>query len=335
MPVPSSISDLSTTAGSNYPGGGESPITADDYFRAHASFIAQMAGLYSVAGSSTPVAYQLWADTTAGSLKIRNGANSAWIVLGPLSSPVVRQGHIAGLIPSTAGSSATITVSAGEATDGTNAETLVLASAISKTTSAWAVGSTNGGLDTGTIANSTGYYVWLIKRPDTGVVDALLSLSATAPTMPANYTLKRLIGYAKTTGSALWIKFTAYETAGGGIRHIWGAALTQDITVASSVNTRVLQALSVVPIGVSVTALMRAYLSHSAAIAVVICSPDEVDAAPNVAGAPLANLRLAASGDTACDLEIQTDTSGQVAFRCSATTAVLRGVTRGFEWSRR
>lgn len=38
-------------------------------------------------GPSEPtetVAYMLWADTTAGLLKLRNAANSAWIVLGPL-----------------------------------------------------------------------------------------------------------------------------------------------------------------------------------------------------------------------------------------------------------
>ena len=38
----------------------------------------------------------------------------------------------------------------------------------------WAVGSGNGGLDEGTLTDST-YHEWLIKRPDTGVVDALLS----------------------------------------------------------------------------------------------------------------------------------------------------------------
>lgn len=42
MPVPASINDLSTTAGSNYPAGSESPATLDDYQRAHASFIAQL-----------------------------------------------------------------------------------------------------------------------------------------------------------------------------------------------------------------------------------------------------------------------------------------------------
>jgi hypothetical protein len=41
MPVPSSITDLSQTAGSNSPASSESPITADDYLRSNASFIAQ------------------------------------------------------------------------------------------------------------------------------------------------------------------------------------------------------------------------------------------------------------------------------------------------------
>ena len=35
-------------------------------------------------GAITPVAYQFWADTTAGKLKQRNAANTSWIVLGDL-----------------------------------------------------------------------------------------------------------------------------------------------------------------------------------------------------------------------------------------------------------
>jgi hypothetical protein len=42
MPVPSVINDLSTVVASNSPAGSESPATADDYFRAHAAFIAQL-----------------------------------------------------------------------------------------------------------------------------------------------------------------------------------------------------------------------------------------------------------------------------------------------------
>lgn len=58
---------------------------------------------------------------------------------------------------------------------------------------AWAVGTNQGGLDTGSVSDTT-YYVWLIQRSDTGVVDALFSLSSTAPTMPTNYDRKRLLG---------------------------------------------------------------------------------------------------------------------------------------------
>lgn len=65
----------------------------------------------------------------------------------------------------------------------------------------WSVGTGQGGLDTGSVANST-YYVWLIQRPDTGVVDALFSLSSTSPTMPSNYTRKRLIGKFTRAASA-------------------------------------------------------------------------------------------------------------------------------------
>lgn len=40
MPVPNAITDLSQTANSNSPSGSESPITTDNYLRAHAAFIA-------------------------------------------------------------------------------------------------------------------------------------------------------------------------------------------------------------------------------------------------------------------------------------------------------
>ncbi|MEN7529347.1 phage tail protein [Cupriavidus sp. DL-D2] len=44
------------------------------------------------AAPPTPYAYQMWADTNTGLLKIRNGANSAWVTLGLLDVPLL--GHI-------------------------------------------------------------------------------------------------------------------------------------------------------------------------------------------------------------------------------------------------
>jgi hypothetical protein len=66
---------------------------------------------------------------------------------------------------------------------------------------AWAIGDDAGGND-GTVLPVSGiYYVWLIKNPTTGNVDALGSTSPTAPTTPAGYTIKRLIGAWLTDAS--------------------------------------------------------------------------------------------------------------------------------------
>lgn len=56
-----------------------------------------------------------------------------------------------------------------------------------------------GALDTGTKANSTWYYIWLISN---GIVDRLLaSVSSTSPTMPTGYSYRKLIGACKTNAS--------------------------------------------------------------------------------------------------------------------------------------
>lgn len=50
------------------------------------------------------------------------------------------------------------------------------------------------GLDTGSEASSTWYYIWVIYNSSTTTSAGLLSVSATAPTMPSGYTYKALIG---------------------------------------------------------------------------------------------------------------------------------------------
>lgn len=112
-----------------------------------------------------------------------------------ISAPL--KGHLFGMVLSNNATDAVndIDISAGEcASTETNPVLMVLSSSLTKRLdAAWAVGSGNGGLDTGSIANTT-YHVWAIQRSDTGVVDALFSASATSPTMPSNYDRKRRIG---------------------------------------------------------------------------------------------------------------------------------------------
>lgn len=96
-----------------------------------------------------------------------------------------------------------VDIAPGSCRDDGDAANLRLASVLTKQLdAAWSVGDDQGGLDTGSIAATTLYAVWLIKRSDTGVVDALFSTSFTSPTMPTNYDLKRLIGSVYTDGSS-------------------------------------------------------------------------------------------------------------------------------------
>lgn len=127
------------------------------------------------------------------------------------------QGYYFGLGLTTATGDATndVTVAAGAiAASSSPYNLLQLTSAITKQVdAAWAVGNNAGGLDTGSVGNNT-YYIIPIGRPDTGVVDILLSLSATAPTMPANYTLKGpAIGFftrtAGVNGPITWLTTSA------------------------------------------------------------------------------------------------------------------------------
>lgn len=115
------------------------------------------------------------------------------------------RGLLSGATLSTAGGSGTMSIAAGAAQDSTNAYWMALASAFTKTTGAWAVGTGNGGkLSAAAAANNTVYHWFLIARTDTGVIDVGFDLSPTAPTMPTNYTLFRRIGSWLTDGSAQW-----------------------------------------------------------------------------------------------------------------------------------
>jgi len=183
------------------------------------------------AGTSITVSYD-----TSGRPVINNSAPN-----------VVLRNYIAGLTMSTAGSSGTMTIAAGTATDSTNAAYMTLAASIAKTTSSWAVGSAQGGLDTGAIANSTWYHFYEINRPDTNVTDVIFSLSASAPALPANYTIYRRIGSGKTDASAHWILF-----AQNGDEFTWDVPVN-DVNVSNPGTSAVTRTVTV-PTGITVFA---------------------------------------------------------------------------------
>jgi len=167
---------------------------------------------------------RLLALGAAGTVLTSAGATAApTFTAGASGSPT---SYITGLAPAWS-TTTTLSVAAGKARDDADAADIALASAMTKSLSAWAAGTGNGGLDTGTIAASTYYYIWLIKRTDGTAVDVLLSLSGTAPTMPANYTIKRCIGRIRTNASSQinqLIMISANPSVGG--CEIWTTAET-------------------------------------------------------------------------------------------------------------
>lgn len=234
--------------------------------------------------------------------------------------------YIAGLTLSTAGSSATFGIAAGLAQDSTNAAVMSLGSAYTKTTSSWAVGSGNGALDTGSIANNTWYHVYLIQRSDTSVVDVLISTSASSPTMPTNYDRKRRIGSMKTNGSAQWTAFIQ-----NGDQFKW-VTWSYDYSGTSGATTRQNLTLNV-PTGVVVFPLLIAQNQTGAAGGdyLLLTSLDETDSTPAVG--LLHCYAAGASGTKGNPAEVtslHTDTSARIGRRSFVTDAPIDIQTMGW-----
>lgn len=87
------------------------------------------------------------------------------------------RGYISGLILSPNATTTKVDISAGQCTDSLNTTTLYNSATLTKSTSAWAVGTGNGGMDVGTIPASCTVHIYAINRSDTNVTDAILSLA--------------------------------------------------------------------------------------------------------------------------------------------------------------
>lgn len=226
-------------------------------------------------------------------------------------------------------------IAVGGAMDATGAYWMKLASALTKQSdAAWAVGSAAGGLDTGAVGNND-YYIWLIARSDTGVVDVLYSLSSTAPTMPANYDYKRLIGWFKRSGGAI-VAFHTYEAEGGGLEFTWDAP-TLDVSLTNTLTTSRRTDAVKVPLNFSVIAHLNVLVYDAAAANYAnICCPDQTDAAVDGVVAPGANQGNQLFTYSWSQMKVRTSSAGLIAARSVLSTVdTYKVVTVGFNWARR
>lgn len=288
--------------------------------QAYDADLAALAGLSGVRGDIIYRDADQWQRLPKGTagLVLTQGAND------PTWSSAVLRSYLSGLTLSAAGSTATFGIAAGVAADSTNASMMALASAYTKTTSAWAVGTGNGALDSGAIANNTWYHVYLIQRVDTGVVDVIFSTSASAPTLPADYTLYRRIGSIRTNGSAQWVKFSQ-----NGDEFLWDV-VTGDVAVTNLGTTATLYTLTV-PTGVKVNALFRAaFKSASVNVVGVVTSPDESDQG-TAAATGMGTFNVPVAGNySILHLNIRTNTSAQIRARADTASSTFNVSTYGW-----
>jgi hypothetical protein len=272
-----------------------------------ADWVFSIAGQPGSAGAGALLAANNLSDVADKPTAIRN-----------LGVPAIMRSYLAGLTLSTAGASSTFGIAPGVATDSTNTDVMALASAYTKTTSAWAVGTGNGALDTGTIAANTWYHAYLIKRPDTGVVDVLISLSATAPTLPANYTLFRRIGSMKADGSSQWVAFSQ-----NGDEFLW-LAQVDDASAVAVPASATLVTLSV-PLGVKVNVLLNVQQTYanSTPTNLQVYSPDQPTTGT-------VGVSLAITGSVVDSVNVRTNTSSQVYVKGSSANGTYYITTLGW-----
>lgn len=260
-----------------------------------------------------------------------SGANNDITSLTALTSINILSGYLFGCTLSTAGSSATMSIAAGKAQDSTGVQLMTL-TAIAKTTSAWAVGTGNGGLDTGSIANSTWYHFYVIRRPDTGVVDVVFSTSASAPTLPTNYTQYRRIGSGKTNGSAQW---TSFVQDGDYFRWLTGVL---DVNATNPGTASVSATLSA-PTGVNVEAFGQVVLKQTTTVTLLYMRDlAATDEAVSSTAAPLASIGTDTVNGAliAGTFSLRTNTSAQIGYRLNISdgSVIVRIVTAGWKDSR-
>ena len=213
-----------------------------------------------------------------------------------------------------------IDIAAGQARDGGNAVNIVLSAITKQIDAVWAVGTDQGGLDTGTVAADTWYHMWAIRRSDTGVSDALFSTSATSPTMPTNYDQKRRIGAVLTDSSSNILGFSQ-----NGDEFMWDDP-PSDYSVASPGTSAITTTLSV-PTGVVVWARANFYQSTGS---VIYVSPLDVDDEAPSSNTPPLGQGSDGSGEFSFNYEVRTNTSAQIRHRQSSGTANLNIATLGW-----
>lgn len=222
-----------------------------------------------------------------------------------------------------------IDTAAGSALSDDKATIITLASAITKRLDAnFTAGNAQGGLDTGSKANSTTYHVFAIKNPTTSAVDVLFSTSL-SPSMPSGFTKKRRIGSIRTNGSGAILAF-----AQRGDQFLY---TTPTIDVNATQGTTATLYTLPSPAGLKVEVILSLSAQNGNNNFITVTDPDfNITGVPAVATAPHATFGDGLSTTAPAGTErVFTNTSSQVRINAAAASTALKGSLLGWIDERR
>ena len=201
---------------------------------------------------------------------------------------------------------------------------------------AWVVGNNAGGLDTGTVAADTTYYLFAIYNPTSTISDYLFSTSATSPTLPSGYTKKKRIASLLTDGAGDIRNGTYTFFNDGSYKFIYNMGLSVANYSSNIPTTR--QSIGVpVPEGIVVECLFLCNIQGTTANAgskyFLISSLDKPD---NLATFSNFSVQLNSQGATENEnfsspvSEVYSNTTAQVGVRGNVSNFNVQTYLKGF-----
>ena len=306
----------------------EAGVQADNVFRITGSADATKKVALEVDGVTAATIRTLAVQDEDGTLALTSEFDYANLA-GSSGRMPFAQGHLFGATISNNGTDATndIDIAAGQCRDANNTVNMINAALTKKLDAAWAVGTNQGGrMSAAAIADGT-YHVFVIQRPDTGVVDVGFDVSATAPTMPANYTKRRRIGSVIRSGG------TILAFVQDGDLFLLGTS-SVDVNAANPGSVAVTATMQV-PNGINVLWRGLAVLTNNNSVAsqAFVTDPSTADSAPDTTRCQVSVINVAGNQASASHLEIRTGTDRTLRYRLSVSNANTNMIMTTTGWT--
>jgi hypothetical protein len=282
-----------------------------------------------IASSNSDAALNLGAGTKEVFITVPAQILTQLNQLGGIISRGLGPRHLSGLGLANNASDAVndIDVAAGAARDDADTGDLVLAATVVKQLDVAfaeyvAPGTPSGGRDSAdNLTGAKWFDVYVIGGAGKNA-QPFFTTSA-SPTLPSGFTRKRRIGSVLWMGSFL----KSFVQFGERFLFLSPPALDIDATIGASANNYTLS----VPRNRRVIALLNLYVYNGSNAAVVYArAPDQSDDGPSQTATPMPSMAAASTGIASGQVDVLTNTSGQIVLRAQNASTLVRASTLGW-----